>query len=292
MKNQIAVALAVLAFADAGWCQSADEIIANVQKKYAGLTSLVVTGKAVSDMDMSGVPASDLVMTNIPKTPELEAALQKRQTLTTTFTIRLARPNLYRIEWEQVYPAPGQFTNRGAVWSAGDGNYLLLGGNQQSKQDDMNLALASATGVSGGAAGTLPPIFFESQMDLLKNLKNTARPPEEKIGNDACYVVSGDVAGMKLVLWITKDFLLKQKRQILGSALAIPKTSDADIKKTLEQLNQSATPEAIEQMKTSMQRMQAMSSKIKGSLTETYEKVELNPSLKKEAFAAPAEANR
>jgi len=40
------------------------------------------------------------------------------------------------------------------VWSAGDGNYLVLAGNQQSKQDDMNLALASATGVSGGAAGT------------------------------------------------------------------------------------------------------------------------------------------
>jgi len=45
--------------AHSGWCLTADEIIANVQKKYAGLTSLTVAGKAVSDMDMSGVPASD-----------------------------------------------------------------------------------------------------------------------------------------------------------------------------------------------------------------------------------------
>ena len=283
MKKQIAVALAVLAFADIGWCQSAEEIIASVEKRYAGLTSLAVAGKAVTDMDMSGVNTSGLLPANVRETPGLESALQKRQTLTTTFTILLARPELYRVEWEQVV-LPGQFTNHGAVWSAGDGNYLLLTRSQKSKQDSRDLALASATGVSGGAAGTLPPIFFQSQMSLLKNLKQCALLPEEKIGGDNCSVISGEVGGQKVVLWITKEFIVKQKRHILGSPVALPVTSDADIKKSLEQLHQSATPEAIEQMRTSMRMMQEISAKATGSMTETYEKTEINPPLKPVAF--------
>lgn len=279
MKKQIAVLLAVFAFAHSGWCLSADEIIANVQKKYAGLTSLSVTGRAVSDMDMSGVNASDVLPPGTQKSPELENALQKRQTSTTTFTMRLARPNLYRIEWAQVVPSG--LTNHGAVWSAGDGDYLVMGDDKKSKLDSQDLALASATGASGGVAGTLPGIFFQSQMSLLKKMKNNILLPEEKIGDDTCYVISGDVGGMKLVLWISKEFLVRQKRQILGSPMAVPQTSDAEIKKTLEQLNQSATPEAIEQMRNSMRMMQEMSSKLKGSLTETYEKTEVNPPFKK-----------
>ncbi len=278
MKKQITLALAVFAFAHSGWCLTADEIIANVQKKYAGMAGLSVAGRAVSDMDMSGVKASDVPRAGAQKSPELENAPQKRQTLTTTFTIRLARPNVYRIEWAQVVPQ-GQIANHGAVWSAGDENYLVMGENKKSKLDSQDLALASATGVSGGAAGTLPGIFFQSQMSLLKNMKNNTLLPEEKIGDDACYVVSGDVRGIKLVLWISKEFLVRQKRQILGSPMTLPQTSDAEIKKTLEQLNQSATPEAIEQMRKSMQMVQEMSSNLKGSLTETYEKIELNPPL-------------
>jgi hypothetical protein len=274
MKKRILIAIASAAFAPAAWSQTAPEIITAVQAKYAGLTSLAVEGKVVSDMDMSGV-----------ESPVANAAMPKQYTSVHTFTVRLARPELYRIEWSQ--PVHDSYTNEGAAWSAGDGHHLRLGSQDRPLQKDLDLNLAGATGVSGGAAHTLPSIFFQRPASVLKMMQNPTLLPNEKIGDEDCKVITGQVAGQKLILWVTKDSLLKQRRLVLGGAMTTPKLSDDDIKKSLEQLGQPTTPEAVVQMKQTMQRAQETSSKVKGSMTETYEKIEVNPPLKKESFAVP-----
>jgi hypothetical protein len=115
-------------------------------------------------------------------------------------------------------------------------------------------------------------------------MANVTALPDEKVGDIDCYVISGDVAGQKQMLWITKDFLVIQKRHILGGNVAIPEVSDADMKRSLEELKQSSTPEAVARMKQTMQTAREMSTRAKGSITETVESIELNPSLKKELF--------
>jgi hypothetical protein len=115
-------------------------------------------------------------------------------------------------------------------------------------------------------------------------MANVTALPDENVGGFDCYVVSGDVAGQKQILWITKEFLVIQKRHILGGNVAIPEVSDADMKRSLEELKQSSTPEAVARMKQTMQTAREMSTRAKGSITETVESIELNPSLKKELF--------
>ena len=57
-------------------------------------------------------------------------------TITTTFKIKLARPNLYRIEWLQTNDSPFSMTTTKpqSVWSAGDGDFLDVLGQGPKKQ--------------------------------------------------------------------------------------------------------------------------------------------------------------
>ena len=206
----------------------------------------------------------------------------------TTFSVRLAKPDLYRVEWSQAISATA--TQKGAAWSSGKGDFILLAGKQQTIQGGMDMALATATGVSGGAAYTLPPLFFQRKTNALQRLGNLVLLPEEKIGDESCHVLSGEFGGQKLILWITKDFLLKQKRMVLGGEMKIPEMSDEDVKQALSMTGQATTPEAIANMKTLMKSMQAMSSKMKGSITEKYETFQANPVLTKESFENASDA--
>ena len=125
---------------------------------------------------------------------------------------------------------------------------------------------------------------------MLQGLGNPVLLPEEKIGEESCYVVSGEMGGQKLILWISKDYLLKQKKMVLGGEMKIPEMSDEDVKKALSATGQETTPEAIANMKTMMKTMQAASSKMKGSITEKYETFQANPVLTKESFETAPEA--
>jgi len=285
MKKSIAVALFSLNLAWVGpgtqaqeaAAPAAPDIMAKLAAKYAGLTSLAVTGRVITDIDMSGGkdPATP------PKTDPLKFDAGQPGRVT-TFSIRLAKPDLYRVEWSQMVTE--NYTQTGAAWSGGKGDFLLLAGKQRAIQGGMDMALASATGVSGGVASTLPPVFFQHKTNAFQGMGNVVLLPEEKIGEESCYVVSGEIAGQKLIFWITKDYLLKQKRMVLGGEMKIPEMSDEDVKKALSATGQETTPEAIASMKTMMKTMQATSAKMKGSITEKYETFQANPVLTKESF--------
>jgi hypothetical protein len=291
VKKSIAVALMSLGFAwfcpgaqaQQASVPSAPEIMAKLAAKYAGLTNLAVTGRVIEDIDMSGgkTPAA------APKTDELKYDLGKPGRVI-IFNIRLAKPDLYRIEWSQ--RMSDSYTQKGAVWSSGSGDFLLLADRKQRIKGGMEMALASATGVSGGVASTLPPIFFQRQTNELQSLAHLTLQPEEKIGDDACYVVSGDLNGQKLILWITKDYWLKQKKMVLGTEMKMPEMSDEDIKKALSSIGQAATQEAVDNMRKTMKSAQAMSSKMKGSITEKYETFKANSSVAKESFDYESES--
>ena len=255
---------------------TAKEILAKLEAQYGGLRSLSVEGRVISDLEMPGGKA--------PAAQNLDEMKWDLGTpgRVTIFSVRLAKPNLYRIEWSQNITAG--YTNTGAAWSAGNGDFLLLGGKTQPIEGGMDMALAAATGVSGGVANTLPSVFFQRQTNWLKSLSNLALLPQEQVGKDLCYVLSGELNGVKLVLWVSSDYRLKQKRQVLGGQMKMPEVSDEDMKKTLKQLGQDASPEALERMKETMKSMMAMTTNAKGSITEKYETSELNPVVRKETF--------
>jgi outer membrane lipoprotein-sorting protein len=174
---------------------SPGEILKRAQEKYASLTSYSDEGKSIATLNGT--------------------------TITHTFTIRLARPNLYRIEWEQNSDSSSSTTKTKpeAVWSAGEGDFLEMGSGAQ-KQTSQEMALAGATGISGGAAATIPGTFFK--MNWGNQLGGPAisekRQSDEKVGDVDCYVLNSELKGLTRTLWIGKqDFLIHQVRTVTSA---------------------------------------------------------------------------
>lgn len=144
-----------------------------------------------------------------------------------TFTIKLARPDLYRIEWTQDL---GFYAQTGVVWSAGNGNYLMMSAaGKPQKYPDPEGALSAATGISGGAAGSVPGTFFRLNWgnQLGAAMQTAVRKADEKVGGEDCYVLTQSKGGRTRTIWIAKrDFLIRQIEN---------DTSAADLKKVLEE---------------------------------------------------------
>ena len=170
---------------------SPGDILRRAQQKYASLTSYSDDGKTVATLNGT--------------------------TLTTAFTIRLARPNLYRIDWEQ--PVHSSYTNKGAVWSAGEGDFLRMGSSVTKRASQM-LALGSATGISGGSAASIPGTFFKLNWgdQLGGPVSSEKQQPDQKVGAVDCYVLTSDSKGRTRTLWIGKeDFMIHQVRNVTSA---------------------------------------------------------------------------
>lgn len=169
---------------------SPDEIFKKSQEAYESLASYSDNGKTVTTMNGT--------------------------ITTTTFTTRLARTNFYYIEWEQNSEPSAAAENSvfQAVWSSGAGNFLEKGLGAQ-RQEDRDIALAKATEISGGAAGTIPRTFFKMQFgdQLGGSGFGEKRQTDEQVGGVDCCVLTRESQGQTKTLWIGKqDFLIHQVR--------------------------------------------------------------------------------
>lgn len=230
------------------------------------------------------------------------------QILTNVFNIRLQRPNHYRVEWQQ---ATAFATNGGAIWSAGDGDYLVLDlgskVGEPKRQPDLQTALAAATGVSSQASATIPGTFFQQNWgDELKLRASGKAPltqlPDEAVLGVACYVVQSVSGPVKLpanrgktgklttTFWIGKqDNLIHQKREITeGAAFKLPELTDEQIAASLARQNRPTTPEAIAAFRkllaSSHERLEKQMGAGQIVTLETHDQIELNPALKPADF--------
>ena len=145
-------------------------------------------------------------------------ATMNATTITTRFTIRLARPYYYRIEWEQTIEPSDSTTKTQvqAVWSLGVGNFLEMGDGPHY-EETRGIALARANEISGGAAGTIPRTFFNMQWGdpLAGSVFSENRLTDEKVGPVDCYVFTRKMHDQTKTLWIGKrDFLIHQVRTV------------------------------------------------------------------------------
>jgi hypothetical protein len=186
----------------AGYKLSPADILKRAQEKYASLKSYSDEGKIVASMNGA--------------------------TITTTFAIRLARPRLYRIEWEQSTDTASSTPNAKAraVWSAGGGDFLENESGTQ-KRASPESALSAATGISGGAASTVPGTFFAMVWgdQLVGSAVGKKQETDQKVG-EVDYVLTWEVRqqepstlkGTARTLWIGRqDFLIHQMRNVMSA---------------------------------------------------------------------------
>src|SRR5207249_4762776 len=91
------------------------QLLRELQTRYESMRSYSATGEVTSVMKMSQAPSSD----------SSHGAVRGPQESHHRFTMKLARPELYRIEWKQQMP---NFTMKGAVWSDGAARVVTVPG--------------------------------------------------------------------------------------------------------------------------------------------------------------------
>lgn len=159
------------------WTKAKTALVAGVIILAAGTTTVVIkktTAQAkLTPQEIAGISQNAYASLSSYSSTGKVLAEMGDQTLTTTFSIKLQRPNLYRIDWTQT--SGTYVVSKGSVWSAGDGDYFLMtAAGQEStakpeKKQDMRMALASATGVASSAAETIPKVFFKQNWgDVLR----------------------------------------------------------------------------------------------------------------------------
>jgi outer membrane lipoprotein-sorting protein len=239
---------------------SVSDLVVQVQTTYNKMQSYSSLGDIILNVSMPGL---------------------EREELHYTFSIKLARPELYRIEWEEQAP---NMSFRGTAWSAGDGHFITMPGQASPAQPkDISTAFSMATGVSGGAASTIPAIFFDLSFNSLKFSKDASFRQDADIEGDPCYVITTKAG---VTMWISKKSkLLRQIRDDFSGPMKIPQMSDEDAKKLLQSIGQTPTGAAIARMKAQMASVQSlMSSGVTGSSIQVQRQIVVDATLRKADF--------
>jgi hypothetical protein len=202
----------------------------------------------------------------------------------TTFSIKLKKPNQYLITWNQTNAFMPAFVQAGAVWNAGSQPYFYMGVMKAySKMSSDEIALGSATGISGGAAFTIPSLFlpvFKSQPAPFSRLLNPQIEAAEQIDGDDCYVISGgSTISKKETFWISKTthLIRKYSRSLEPPAggIKFPQMTDQQLDDAIKASGQQPTDASRQQMRNTMKQAQdsIQTANLKGFSTEIQLKI-------------------
>lgn len=275
MTRKILFAFAILMMLIAHGCAediAPDKIFEKVKTAYKSMDTYKAQGTIISNID----------------TGEMKVNVE------TSFSIILKKPNLYLISWTQKNMAMPGMSQSGAVWSDGAKPYLYMGGmNAYSKMGSDELALGGATGISGGAAFTIPSLFlsvFKEQPAPFSRLKDPRIEMTEKVGEEDCYVISGSSSiSKKEVFWVSKtSYLIKKYYRSLEppeGGRQMPEMTDEQLEEAIKGMGQEVTEESKKKMREMMERSRTMfkTMKMKGSSTELHTNVS-SPELSKNDF--------
>jgi hypothetical protein len=184
--------------------------------------------------------------------------------MTTTSALQLGRTNNYRLEWEQ--SAAGK-TTKGATWCAGKGNFLGYGiyppSKVKTRQEAMETVGANFYLLSSGIA----ELFFADTNSLAALSKEFTKTNGPDINGQPDYVLTGEANHQSILLWVNKDnFLISQIEVILGGTIP---------------------PEELKKLPSTERNQMLALSKLKGTITETYDNIQTNQHLLASAFEAP-----
>jgi len=254
------------------------KIFEKVKAAYKSLETYKAQGTITSDIDTGG----------------------RKMKIDTSFSMILKKPNRYIISWTQKNMTGSGSSQSGAVWSNGTQPYLYMGiMNAYSKMTSDELALAGATGISGGAAFTIPSLFlsaFKEQPAPFSRLEDLKIEMTEKVGEEDCFVISGSSAiSKKEAFWISKkSYLIKRFVRSLeppAGGRQMPEMTDEQLEEAIKGMGQAVTEESKQKMREMMKQSKDLlkTAPMKGSSTETHANVS-SPKLKIEdfRFALPA----
>jgi outer membrane lipoprotein-sorting protein len=124
------------------------------------------------------------------------------------FVTAFVRPDRLRFEYKE---KRGEDELRYIVWRQGKDVRTWWDVKPGiEKPVSLGLALAGATGVSGGSAHTVPALLLPSEVGgrRLTDMAGVSRIEDAKLGEADCFRVKGNYAGTPITLWIEKKAFL------------------------------------------------------------------------------------
>ena len=208
-----------------------------------------------------------------------------------TFSIKLARPNYYRIEWVQ--HLAGAATRSGAVWNDGEGPkfYRDATGTAMRMESDLT-ALSAATGDSMGVSYSIPMLFFPFNQapDLLNSLREVEALGTQTIAGESCSIVSGSLEnGIVYRLWIaTNDHHIVQMENTLGGQLGgytIDELSVEQETRALRAAGRRDTEENRAWIRESLRQARELVATVRGLSRQIHTEVDMIRPISTEAFS-------
>jgi hypothetical protein len=204
--------------------------------------------------------------------------------IVTSFSMKLKKPNQYLISWEQQNEMMPSFTQSGAVWNDGTQSYLYMGTMKAySKMTSDEMALAGATGISGGAAYTIPSLFlnaFKQQPAPFSRLVDPKLENNEPVEGDDCNVIGGSsTISKRETFWISKQTYLIRKCarsfEPPEGGTKLRTMTDQQLEESIKAMGQEVTAERKEAMRKVMKQAEdtMKTANLKGTSTEIHPKV-------------------
>jgi outer membrane lipoprotein-sorting protein len=131
------------------------------------------------------------------------------------FTTAFVRPDRFRFEYKETQTSVwGMRQSRYIVWSDGKAVQTWWDvGARLEKPESLDLALAGATGVSGGSAHTIPALLLPDKVSgrRLTNITELRRAEDGKLEKVECFRIEGKYADVPITLWIDKKSYLVRR---------------------------------------------------------------------------------
>lgn len=191
------------------------------------------------------------------------------KTINGTFTMQLARPDVYRVDYEQM---GASLTNKASLWSDGSGHYfknhmaqdpapLAPDGHSPvryenklpfSGMEGLKQNLGDIGDVSGGATAIVPSMFYGVEIPKLSSYvwstmctvqgwlkSHPLKEPDETVEGVDCFVLSMTTDEGKAWLWIGKqDGLVHRCRQRRNFKLS--ETTDDEVNALMKEMEQTS----------------------------------------------------
>jgi len=268
---------------------AAHDIFAKMHEAYTNLNSLSIEGSTMMVIDMSEVAPADVnpsAATNKKVARRLTAFMPKGITNATDVVVKLSRPNQFIIESKGTMDfGRMKMTNTMVAWSPGPTNYsLTLSGNNKRYNyfDDRESLLLQVNNQGGGLATSVVQLFFGEPDSMADFMTDWGQTEDQTLDGQACYTLTGKMMGQKLKLWINKsNYLIVQSEVTLGAPVD-PAQLQAASDKIDKRTNLSAVQ--IQKQKDALKTMATVMGKSRGVATETYDTVQVNPTLSTDDF--------
>jgi outer membrane lipoprotein-sorting protein len=131
--------------------------------------------------------------------------------------------------------------------------------------------------------GIMDIFFHDSANNMDKFIQDWGQTADDSVNGQDCYTITGKIFGQKLVLWISKsNYMILQSQITLGAPV-----SNEDVDSMIDSFDSQTNQEQIAKDKAQAEQQASMMTKLRGTITDTYDDIQPNPTLTSDDFHYP-----